>query len=147
MAWLRVAGGNSVLPAWVRNQFHDVTPALRQLRDISCEQPDCSYCQEMHNPATQLQRYFGFPTFRAEPKNRQGGSLQQSIVQAAVLDSSIFAVLPTGGGKSLCFQLPALVRYQRRGALTIVISPLQALMKDQVDNLRNKTGAPSTAAL
>ncbi|MGR9046771.1 MAG: RecQ family ATP-dependent DNA helicase, partial [Gammaproteobacteria bacterium] len=57
------------------------------------------------------------------------------------------AILPTGGGKSLCYQLPALVRYQRRGVVTIVISPLQALMKDQVDNLRNKTGAPSAAAL
>jgi ATP-dependent DNA helicase RecQ len=56
-------------------------------------------------------------------------------------------VLPTGGGKSLCYQLPALVRYQRRGVLTIIISPLQALMKDQVDNLRSKTGSPNAAAL
>ena len=42
---------------------------------------------------------------------------------------------PTGGGKSLCFQLPALARYYRNGSLTVVISPLQSLMKDQVDNL------------
>ena len=147
LAWLRVAGGNSVLPAWVRGQFEAVVPALRQLRDIPCQHPDCQYCQDIHNPVTQLQRYFGFSTFRAEPKNSEGGSLQQSIVQAGMSDNSIFAVLPTGGGKSLCFQLPALVRYQRRGALTIVISPLQALMKDQVDNLRSKTGAPSAAAL
>ena len=47
----------------------------------------------------------------------------------------------------MCFQLPALVRHMRRGLLTVVISPLQALMKDQVDNLRNKTGAPNAAAL
>jgi len=147
LAWLRVAGGNSVLPAWVRGRFEDVVPALRQLRDISCQNPECQYCQETHNPEIQLQRYFGFSAFRAEPKNTAGGSLQQSIVKAGMSDHSIFAVLPTGGGKSLCFQLPALVRYQRRGSLTIVISPLQALMKDQVDNLRNKTGAPSTAAL
>ncbi len=147
LAWLRVAGGNSVLPAWVRQQFHDVAPALRQLRDISCQAADCAYCQEMHNPVTQLQRYFGFSSFRPQPENDQGGSLQQNIVQAAMNDMPIFAVLPTGGGKSLCYQLPALVRYQRRGVLTIIISPLQALMKDQVDNLRNKTGAPSAAAL
>lgn len=147
LAWLRVAGGNSVLPPWVRQQFIEVAPALRQLRDIPCQSPDCHYCQETHDPVAQLQCYFGFSSFRAQPENTEGGSLQQSIVQAGMSDLPIFAILPTGGGKSLCYQLPALVRYQRRGALTIIISPLQALMKDQVDNLRNKTGAPSAAAL
>ncbi len=147
LAWLRVAGGNSVLPPWVRKQFLHVAPALRQLRDIPCQAPDCYYCQQTHDPVVQLQCYFGFPEFRAHPENAEGGSLQQSIVQAGMSDTPLFAILPTGGGKSLCFQLPALVRYQRRGVLTIVISPLQALMKDQVDNIRNKTGAPSAAAL
>ncbi|QPK64965.1 RecQ family ATP-dependent DNA helicase [Methylomonas sp. LL1] len=147
LAWLRVAGGNSVLPPWVRQTFQDVAPALSQLRDIPCGKPACNYCRQIHDPVTQLTRYFGFPAFRNEPPASDGGSLQQQIVQAAMADTPLFAVLPTGGGKSLCFQLPALVRYQRRGVLTIVISPLQALMKDQVDNLRNKTGAPSAAAL
>jgi ATP-dependent DNA helicase RecQ len=147
LAWLRVAGGNSVLPPWVRQTFHDVAPALRVLRDIACGKPNCSYCQQTHDPVRQLSRYFGFPAFRNEPPAADGSSLQQQIVQAAMCDTPLFAVLPTGGGKSLCFQLPALVRYQRRGVLTIVISPLQALMKDQVDNLRNKTGSPSAAAL
>ncbi len=147
LAWLRVADGNSVLPRWVHRQFPAVGPALRQLRDISCESANCVYCRHTHNPALQLQRYFGFTMFRAQSENSAGGSLQQRIVQAGMSDSPIFAVLPTGGGKSLCYQLPALVRYQRLGVLTIVISPLQALMKDQVDNLRNKTGAPNAAAL
>ncbi|MCK9609287.1 MAG: RecQ family ATP-dependent DNA helicase [Methylomonas sp.] len=147
MAWLRVSSGNSVLPPWVRLSFQDVAPALRQLRDIPCGKPSCGYCRQTHDPVAQLSRYFGFPAFRNQPPAADGGSLQQQIVTAAMSDSALFAVLPTGGGKSLCFQLPALVRYQRRGVLTIVISPLQALMKDQVDNLRNKTGAPSAAAL
>ncbi len=147
LAWLTVAGGNSVLPPWVRQQFHEVAPALRQLRDTPCQSDSCLYCQQTHNSATQLQRYFGFSTFRSKPANEAGQSLQQSIVEAGMVDTPVFAVLPTGGGKSLCFQLPALVRYQRRGVLTIVVSPLQALMKDQVDNLRKKTGAPSAAAL
>ncbi len=147
LAWLRVAGGNSVLPPWVRLQFHDVAPVLSQLRDIPCNKPECSYCAQTHDPVSQLERYFGFSSFRPQPATLQGDSLQQAIVQAAMCDKPVFAILPTGGGKSLCFQLPALVRYQRRGVLTIVISPLQALMKDQVDNLRNKTGAPNTAAL
>ena len=147
LAWLRVAGGNSVLPPWVRLEFADIAPLLRQLRDIPCSNSDCSYCARTHNPIDRLQCFFGFPAFRAEPAAADGTSLQQLIVTAALCDMPIFAILPTGGGKSLCFQLPALVRYQRRGVLTIVISPLQALMKDQVDNLRNKTGAPNTAAL
>jgi ATP-dependent DNA helicase RecQ len=147
LAWLRVAGGNSVLPVWVRQTFEAVAPALGQLRDTGCEDMDCRYCRETHDPVSQLQRYFGFSAFRPQPEDSDGGSLQQRIVQAGMNDSSMFAILPTGGGKSLCYQLPALVRYQRRGVLTIIISPLQALMKDQVDNLRNKTGAPSAAAL
>ena len=56
----------------------------------------------------------------------------------------ILAILPTGGGKSLCFQIPALVNHFRSGGLTIVLSPLQALIKDQVDNLREQTGMHSS---
>ncbi|MGR9014271.1 MAG: DEAD/DEAH box helicase, partial [Gammaproteobacteria bacterium] len=147
LAWLRVAGGNSVLPPWVRLRFDDVAPTLNRLRDVPCNDPACSYCAQMHNPVIWLERYFGFAGFRPEPAAPDGGSLQEQIVKAAMCGKPLFAILPTGGGKSLCFQLPALVRYQRRGALTIVVSPLQALMKDQVDNLRNKTGAPNAAAL
>lgn len=147
LAWLRVAGGNSVLPPWVRLRFDEVAPMLNRLRDVPCHDPDCLYCAQMHDPVTWLQRYFGFAGFRPEPAAADGGSLQQQIVKAAMSGKPLFAILPTGGGKSLCFQLPALVRYQRRGVLTLVVSPLQALMKDQVDNLRNKTGAPNAAAL
>lgn len=147
LAWLRVAGGNSVLPPWVRLRFDDVAPTLNRLRDIPCNDPGCSYCTQMHGPLIWLERYFGFAGFRPEPAAADGGSLQEQIVKAAMCGKPLFAILPTGGGKSLCFQLPALVRYQRRGVLTIVVSPLQALMKDQVDNLRNKTGAPNAAAL
>ncbi len=60
---------------------------------------------------------------------------------------ALLGILPTSGGKSLCYQLPALVRNQRSGALTVVISPLQALMKDQVDNLKHKAGIEGVAAI
>ena len=70
-----------------------------------------------------LKRYFGFPSFRP---------LQREIIRATMEGRDVFALLPTGGGKSLCFQLPALIR----PGLTVVVSPLIALMKDQVDALQ-----------
>jgi ATP-dependent DNA helicase RecQ len=63
------------------------------------------------------------------------GSLQEDIVGAGYQEESLLAILPTGGGKSICYQLPALSRHWRNGSLTVIVSPLQSLMKDQVDNL------------
>ena len=70
-----------------------------------------------------LKRTFGYGSFRP---------LQREICEATLAGQDVFALLPTGGGKSLCFQLPALAR----PGLTVVVSPLIALMKDQVDALQ-----------
>ena len=139
-AWLQVAGGNSVLPPWVRHRFPEIPAIIKTLREEPCGSSTCNYCTENHDPERQLVRFFGYPSFREKPKTEQGESLQRAIVLSCMGHSPVMGILPTGGGKSLCYQLPALVRYWRRGALTVVISPLQALMKDQVDNLVKKTG-------
>lgn len=147
LAWLQVAGGSSVLPPWVLHRFPEVSAILRSLRDVPCRDSACTWCKQTHDPPGQLKRFFGFDSFRSTPACEDGSSLQQAVVECAMADRSLLAILPTGGGKSLCFQLPALVRHQRRGLLTIVISPLQALMKDQVDSLQNRTGTPAAVAL
>ena len=79
---------------------------------------------------TALKHHFGFEAFRP---------LQEEIVRDVLAGRDVFALLPTGGGKSLCFQLPAVMRE----GLTVVVSPLIALMKDQVDGLTT-AGVPAT---
>ncbi len=147
LAWLRVAGANSVLPPWVRHQFPAVVPFLKKLRDLPCGHSDCTYCRQTHDPDTQLKRFFGFDRYRPVPAAENGEGLQRTLVLNGLKDIPLLAIMPTGGGKSLCFQLPALIRHQRRGLLTVVISPLQALMKDQVDNLVRNTGTPFAGAI
>ena len=72
-----------------------------------------------------LKKYWGFDTFRLS---------QESIIDDAIYGHDVLALLPTGGGKSICFQVPGLARE----GITVVISPLIALMQDQVQNLVSK---------
>ena len=146
LAWLTVAGTESVLPRWVHKTFPEASPFLKRIRGVPCGLPACRYCPEHHNPRRKLKQYFGFPGFRETPKTTDGESLQERIVEKGIAGESILAILPTGGGKSLGFQLPAVVHNEQTGALTVVISPLQALMKDQVDNLNSRTETPTLAA-
>src|SRR5213596_1059070 len=80
--------------------------------------------------APTLKKHFGYDEFRP---------LQQKIINDALAGCDVLVLMPTGGGKSLCFQLPALTR----DGLTIVVSPLISLMKDQVDALQT-SGIPAT---
>lgn len=121
---------HSITPRWVLKNYPDVERVLFLLRNKPCVS-GCNYCRATLDPHKGLKRFFGYDSFR----NYGGEPLQEKAVQAAINNKSILAVFPTGGGKSITFQIPALVSGETSKGLTIVISPLQSLMKDQVDNL------------
>src|ERR1700741_2856327 len=77
------------------------------------------------DPRAALQSHFGFEDFRPG---------QADAIAAALADRDVLVVMPTGSGKSLCYQLPALMRDD----LTLVVSPLVSLMQDQVDGLAGR---------
>ncbi len=127
-----IQGGDirSVTPPWVLRTFPGVDRLITLLRNRPCL-TGCPYCDKALDINLGLKKFFGFDAFRKfgdEP-------LQESAVQAAVMQKSVLAVFPTGGGKSITFQVPALMSGESERGLTVVISPLQSLMKDQVDNL------------
>lgn len=148
LAWISVAGGNSVMPPWVRHQFPEAGRLIRALRDTPCDDPACAWCRREHDASTQLKQWYGKGyDFRPEPKDGASGKpLQQVIVEAAMQGVHALGILPTGTGKSLCYQIPALSRFAHVGTLSIVISPLVALMEDQVKGLRER-GIEGCAAI
>ena len=121
---------HSITPPWVLKNYPEVERIMFRLRNKPCVS-GCSYCNSFLDAHKGLKRFFGFDAYR----NYGGEPLQEKAVKAAVDNKSILAVFPTGGGKSITFQVPALMSGETSKALTIVISPLQSLMKDQVDNL------------
>ncbi|MDP4031988.1 MAG: RecQ family ATP-dependent DNA helicase [Pseudorhodobacter sp.] len=135
LSWISVAGGDSVMPPWVRMQFPQAGRIVRHLRDTNCGDLSCGWCAEKNNPNAALERWFGFPSFRPHPVDDMGRPLQERIVAEAMAGKSVLGILPTGTGKSVCYQIPALSRFEATGALTVVISPLVALMADQVQGL------------
>ena len=91
----------------------------------------CVYCNEALDVKKGLKQFFGYDSYRTF----DGEPLQEEAANAAITNKSLLAVFPTGGGKSIAFQVPALMSGNTSRGLTVVISPLQSLMKDQVDNL------------
>ncbi len=123
----------SVTPFWVLRNYPKVENVLNFLRHTPCES-GCDYCNSKLDIHKQLKNFFGFDGFRTY----NGEPLQEKAAEAAVRNKSLLAVFPTGGGKSITFQLPALIAGEAIHGLTVVISPLQSLMKDQVDNLEER---------
>ncbi|MCK6639421.1 MAG: RecQ family ATP-dependent DNA helicase [Bacteroidia bacterium] len=128
----------SITPRWVLITFPNLERVMYQLRGKPCLK-GCEYCNKAQNIHSALYHFFGFQRFRTYG----GEPLQEKAVRAAGENKSLLAVFPTGGGKSLTFQIPALMAGENVKGLTVIISPLQSLMKDQVDNLEknNRTEA------
>lgn len=120
----------SITPRWVLKIYPEIERVMFALRNKPCVS-GCIYCNQALNIHKGLKRYFGFDAYRSYA----GEALQENAVKAAIDNKSILAVFPTGGGKSITFQVPALMSGENSKGLTVIISPLQSLMKDQVDNL------------
>ena len=123
----------SVTPGWVLHNYPEVEFIVKLLRHTNCHE-GCEYCRKQLDVRHNLKTFFGYERFRTY----EGEPLQERAARAAVEDQSLLAIFPTGGGKSLTFQLPALMAGHSVHGLTVVISPLQSLMKDQVDNLADR---------
>jgi len=136
----------SIIPPWLLHTFPVIPDVLRSLRTNSCQKPDCHYCKQNLSAVVGLKKYFGYDNFRKFTESEQV-PLQQEVVETALRGESLVAIFPTGGGKSLTFQLPALMKAVANRGLTVIISPLQALMKDQVDVLRNRFDITNAVAI
>lgn len=130
LALINVQDRYSITPPWVLKRFPDVQRIMFLLLNNPCL-TGCDYCNKSFDIHLGLKKFFGFDSFRTY----NGEPLQEKAAKAAIEDKSLLAIFPTGGGKSLTFQLPALMQGQSVKGLTVIISPLQSLMKDQVDNL------------
>ena len=123
----------SVTPGWVLRNYPEVEYVMKLLRQTPCKE-GCLYCHTQLDLHFNLEAFFGYKQFRTF----EGENLQEKAALSAVKGKSLLAIFPTGGGKSLTFQLPALMEGRTVHGLTVVISPLQSLMKDQVDNLTER---------
>jgi len=141
LALIQATDQYSIVPRWLNYSRPDIVQVMRLLRSNRCIE-GCAYCNQSNDAHAGLKTIFGYDAFR----KFGGEDLQQNAVKAALNYESLLAVFPTGGGKSITFQLPALMQGLQNKGLTVIISPLLSLMKDQVDNLE-KVGITSAVTI
>ncbi len=107
----------------LQNLLNEVDAILKSTENTQAKAPIAQQEKPDNELVNALQQYFGYEYFRKG---------QQEIIEAIIEGENVFAVFPTGHGKSICFQLPALML----PGMTVVVSPLISLMKDQVDALK-----------
>jgi len=134
VSWL-LLGDRSAISSVILKRYPKTVELLKQL----------TFDKNNINIQKFSQQEFGISKFRSFDKNDAniGGLYSSKISQKDIIESgigkdSLLAILPTGGGKTFTFQLPALLKAQKYKGLSVVISPLQALMKDQIDSFKRK---------
>ena len=105
----------SMTPAWVTKNYPKVGNVMNYLRSHPCG--ECPYCKSRLDAKQGLKDFFGYDTFRMF----DGVPMQQQAVEAAIRGESLLTIFPTGGGKSLTFQLPALMAGRNAHALTVIL--------------------------
>lgn len=139
------------LPEYVEINYPMTGIIIKKLCFTLCEEV-CSYCDKELSPEKMAIKIYKNLAKTIDAKlhfefrsyGEDNLPLQEDAIKSALRGESLIAIFPTGGGKSLTFQLPAIIAGKKYGALTVVISPLQSLMKDQVDNLNEKGNFIST---
>ncbi|WP_370162456.1 RecQ family ATP-dependent DNA helicase [Limimaricola soesokkakensis] len=139
LAWaLNFFRHRSVRPApqqWLLETWAGFRDAIDDLGRRRCSHESCTRCKIEGSALDAMLRWFpeADPSKAAfqPPLDLDGVAFQEKVMQAALARRSALGILPTGTGKSRCFQVPALEHYARTGDLTVVISPLKALMDDQ----------------
>lgn len=109
--------------------LHEPAPDPSQLSTISHSEGDCYGSPYYPEIVTKLKSVFGLHSFRPH---------QLKAITGAMEGKDVFVLMPTGGGKSLCYQLPAVCSTGKTSGVSFVISPLLALMNDQVRGLKEK---------
>lgn len=117
----------SVFPKWISINIPETATILRELSKY-----------KKYNLYKELKEYFWYDSFRNYPTDEGSTISQEEVIKNTLKREHLLTIFSTGWGKSLTFQLPALINADKFGYLTLVISPLQSLMKDQVDGLNTK---------
>ncbi len=150
LSWVRHLADRPAPAQWLIKGELGFQEALDDLGRRRCSESSCRRCRDHETSLDSMNRWFPpaegeTPCFQP-PTDLTGVTYQQRVMDAGLARRSVLGILPTGTGKSRCFQVPALEQHTRTGDLTVVVSPLKALMEDQAAKA-DEEGLPGVARL
>lgn len=150
LSWVRHRSDRPAPAEWLLKGDLGFQESLDDLGRRRCSLSSCRRCRQ-HKTSLESMKHW-FPPAESEtprfqpPYDEAGVAYQQRVMDAALARRSALGILPTGTGKSRCFQVAALEHHARTGDLTVVVSPLKALMEDQAKKAEDE-GLPGIARL